>query len=127
MFPYRGEIADITGWSTDTLSAGNTFVISGFGSATVNTGDVVLKAGDLVQLGPTGHVYSVVSDVTKASGVNPTVTVHRPLIESGSGVNLTCGPLCSFKVFCTNLPQVNMFDYNLCTFKQPFVFVEDMT
>lgn len=127
MFPYRGEIADITGWTTDTLSAGNTFIISGFGSATVNTGDVVLKSGDLVQLGPTGHTYSVVSDVTKASGVNPTVTVHRPLLETGSGVNLTVGPACNFKVFCTQLPKVSMFDYKLATFSGPFQFVEDMT
>ena len=127
MFPYKGAIADRTGWTTATLTAGNTFTILGFGSATVNTGNVILKAGDLVQLGSTGHVYTVVNDVTKASGVNPVVTVHRPLIESGGGVTLVVGPACNFKVFCTKIPQATMFDYNLANFNGPFEFIEDMT
>ena len=126
IFGYRGESSDITNWTVDTIS-GNTCVLATTGSHSPSTGEKLLGAGDLIQLGPTGKVYSVVSDVTQPSSGTRTITVHRPILESDATYTLTIGPSVSFKLFCTKFPEMRLFDYDLCTFTSAVEFVEDMT
>jgi len=125
IFPYNGESTDITGWTVDTIS-GNTCTLVGTGSHIPANGEKLFAAGDLIQLGSTGHVYSITADVTKSLGVDPTLTLHRPIIESDATYTLTIGPSVSFKLFCTRLPDIQMKDYKVGTFNGSFEFVEDM-
>jgi len=126
IFPYRGASSDITGWTVNTIS-GNTCTLAGTGSHTPGAGEKLFGAGDLIQLGTGGHIYTVTADVTKSLGVDPTLTLHRPILESNATYTLTIGPSVSFKLFCTKLPGVRIFDHNLATFDGSFEFVEDMT
>tara|TARA_R110002051_G_scaffold318711_1_gene401437 strand:+ start:4145 stop:4750 length:606 start_codon:yes stop_codon:yes gene_type:complete len=116
---YLGDSSTLTGWTASSVS-GNTVTVAG-GDA---SSGFKLKAGDLIQLGSTGHVYEVTADVAHGSS---SVTVHRPIIETGFSGSINVGPNCSFKVICTALPNIKAFDYNLGTFDGVFQFAEDMT
>ena len=126
IFPYRGASADITGWTVNNIS-GNTCTLAGTGSHSPVASEKLFAAGDLIQLGTNGHIYTVTADVTKTLGVDPTLTLHRPILESNATYTLTIGPTVSFKLFCTKQPGVRIFDHNLATFDGSFEFVEDMT
>ena len=125
IFPYGGASADITGWTVNNIS-GNTCTLAGTGSHSPVASEKLFAAGDLIQLG-SGHIYTVTADVTKTLGVDPTLTLHRPILESNATYTLTIGPTVSFKLFCTKQPGVRIFDHNLATFDGSFEFVEDMT
>lgn len=118
--PYQGTAANpaaITaswtqGTSTVTLTGGQ--AVSGFN----------FKAGDLIQLGSSGRVYSVVSNV--AFGSN-TVTVNRPVIDATGSGTLITGVNVTWSVICTDLPKWTIFARDQVSWSGAFVFYEDMT
>ena len=116
---YRGTISTITGW-TATVGSATTITNIATGQSPSN-GDVIFKAGDLVQLGSGGNTYTVVSDVVHPTS---TATLHRPITETGSGIGLTVGPQCSFDVVCVKFPSWNIFARNQLEWNGPFVFYE---
>lgn len=80
------------------------------------------KAGDLVQLGLSGHVYAVIEDVPYNSN---SVTFHRPVLEeSASNVAFYVGQSARFNVICRDFPSWTIGAGNIVTWSGPFVFNE---
>jgi hypothetical protein len=115
--PYLGNS---TGTFTATFSSGNTITLTGgqpgFGFN--------FRAGDFIQLGAAGHVYSVVADVPFSSN---TVTLNRPVIDAAGSYTLRVGPAVTWSVICTDFPSWTIFARNQVSWSGPFVFVEDLT
>lgn len=114
---YRGDATNITSWTSTGVSGrtltGITPVI------TPSNGDVILAAGDYVQLG-VGNTYSVVDDVVWP---NTDATLNRAIQETGTQ-SLTIGPSVTWDVICVKMPTWNLFDYNLVNWTDDFVFYE---
>lgn len=91
------------------------------GTSGLISGQFKFKSGDLIQLGTTGSVYSVVYDVPYNSNV---ITVHRPIIESSSTYTLLVGQNVSWNVICVSFPQWSIVNRNQISWSGPFKFVE---
>jgi len=116
---YQGDAADYTAM-TATWTTGNTITLTG-GQATSGYN---FKAGDFIQLGTTGSVYTVTADVPFTSN---TVTLHRPIIDAaGTGVTLNVAENCVWNVVCTDFPSWRIFEHNFVNWSGPFVFVENL-
>lgn len=109
-----GFVGNVTQGSTTLTLTSNPSTPSGF----------KFRAGDLIQLGSGGKVYSVVNDVAFNSN---SVTLNRPVIDSSGSKNLVVGPNVTFKVICTQLPNWNIFSRNQVSWSGNFQFVEDLT
>ena len=116
---YRGVVSPITGW-TATVATSTTINAIATGT-TPTSGDIILKAGDLVQLGASGNTYTVVADVVHPA---TTATLNRPITETGSGIALTVGPECSFDVVCVTFPSWTIFARKQLKWNGSFVFYE---
>lgn len=116
---YQGNSVNSTGFVA-TITQGSTSITLTT-SPTTSSG-YKFKAGDLIQLGASGKVYTVAADVAYNSNA---VTLHRPVLEaSASGVALRVGPNCVFSVVCTEFPQWNLFARDQVSWSGPFVFSE---
>lgn len=114
---YRGDAANLASW---TATGTNDRTLQGITpSITPSSGDVVLAAGDYVQLG-IGNTYTVVEDLIWPA---TNATLNRAIIESGTQ-NLTIGSTVTWDVIAVNLPTWNLFDYNLVSWTDNFVFYE---
>ena len=114
---YRGDLTNITA-VTVSYSSGNTVTITG--GATLGSG-FRFKSGDVIQLGTTGAVYSVVNDVAYNA---TTVTLHRPVREAAGSYTLRVGPNVVWNVLCVSFPKWNLFSRDQVGWDGPFVFVE---
>jgi Cu/Ag efflux pump CusA len=114
---YRGDLTNITA-VTVSYSSGNTVTITG--GATLGSG-YRFKSGDVIQLGTTGAVYSVVDDVAYNA---TTVTLHRPVREAAGTYTLRVGPNVVWNVLCVSFPKWNLFSRDQVGWDGPFVFVE---
>ena len=90
----------------------------------VSAGQYFFKAGDWLQLGTTGHCYSVAADVPY--GAN-TVTVNRPVIETAN-VTTTyttrVGQAAEFNVICVEMPSWTIFARDQVSWSGNFIFYE---
>lgn len=110
---YNGNCTGMSGvWST-----GDQLTVAG------GSGTIAFKAGDHVQLGYTGHVYSVVEDLLAPSGV---VTLNRPILEPASSASLIVGPDVTWTVMCTAIPSWTIFQRNQVSWSGPFSFIESL-
>jgi hypothetical protein len=116
---YQGNLANVTA-VTVSYTSGNTLTITG-GATGLSTGQFRFRSGDLIQLGTTGSVYSVVNDVA-ATGT--TITVHRPIREVPGTYTLRVGQNVSWSVVCVNFPNWNLFARDQVSWDGSFVFVE---
>jgi hypothetical protein len=114
---YRGDLTNITA-VTVSYSSGNTVTITG--GATLGSG-FRFKSGDVIQLGTSGAVYSVVDDVVYNSN---TITLHRPVREAAGSYTLKVGPNVVWNVLCVSFPKWNLFSRDQVGWDGPFVFVE---
>lgn len=114
---YQGDLTN-TSAVTVTYTSGNTLTITG--GATLASG-FRFKSGDLIQLGSSGAVYSVVNDVPYNSN---TITVHRPIRELAGGYTLIVGQNVTWNVICVNFPNWNLFARNQVAWDGSFIFVE---
>lgn len=121
LYRYQGDIVNPANIRVTVPSSGNTITLTA-GQATSGFN---FRAGDFIQLGTTGSVYTVAADVPFNSN---TVTLHRPLLDA-AGTNLTVrvGPACVFTVICTEFPDWTIFARDQVSWSGPFVFVEDLT
>lgn len=118
--PYQGNAANPAAITASWTQGSNTITLTGGQAASGYN----FRAGDLLQLGSAGRVYSVVADV--AFGSN-TVTLNRAVIDaSGSGTLIT-GNNVTWSVICTELPQWTIFARDQVSWSGAFVFFEDMT
>ena len=118
---YQGNSASTVGF-VGTATQGNVTLTLTASPATTS-GNKFL-AGDLIQLGTTGKVYSVVNNVAFNSNV---VTLNRPVIDSSGSKTLVVGPNVIFKVICTNLPNWTIFSRDQVSWDGNFTFYEDLT
>lgn len=114
---YRGDLAN-TGSVVVSYSSGTTLTITS--GATLASG-YKFKAGDFIQLGSTGSVYTVVSDVPYSSN---TVTVHRPVREAAGSYTLVVGQAVSWQVLCVSFPQWTIFARDQISWSGEFIFAE---
>lgn len=120
MFAYRGELTNLTTLNAS-FTRGNTDITltGGSGASTYR-----FRAGDIIQLG--NYVYMITRDVGAADTNN--ITVHRPIIESGSASaslgTLKVGSNCEFTVICTQFPNPIAFARNQISWDSPFIFTE---
>ena len=114
---YQGNLTNITA-VTVSYSSGNTLTITG--GATLASG-FRFRAGDFIQLGSSGSVYNVVSDVAFNSN---TITVHRPVREAAGTYTLRVGSNVTWNVICVQFPQWTIFARDQISWDGPFVFAE---
>jgi len=118
---YQGNSISTTGF-VGTATQGNV-TLTLTASPTTASGNKFL-AGDLIQLGTTGKVYSVVNNVAFNSNV---VTLNRPVLDSTGSKTLVVGPNVIFKVICTTLPNWTIMARDQVSWDGNFTFYEDLT
>ncbi|CAB4127910.1 hypothetical protein UFOVP109_5 [uncultured Caudovirales phage] len=79
------------------------------------------RAGDFVQLGSTGRVYTITTDVATAANTAP---VNRPIIDATGSGNLIVGSNVTWTVYCTELPTWTIQPGQLVAWSGAFVFYE---
>lgn len=114
--PYQGVATSTGGWTGSWAQGSNTVTVTPLGY----TSGVLLKAGDVIQLG-TGHVYSVATDATST-----TVTVSRPILDATGSGAIYVGPAVTWSVVCTELPTWTIFSRNQVSWSGSFKFVESL-
>jgi hypothetical protein len=114
---YQGNYAS-TSSITASFTSGNT--ISLVSGPVITTGNK-FKAGDFIQLGSSGKVYSVAEDVPSSSSI---VTLNRPVRDSTGTYSLIVGQAVSWNVVCVEFPQWNVFARNQVSWSGPFRFAE---
>jgi hypothetical protein len=118
---YQGDSVNYTGFVGTVTQGSNALTLTT--SPTTSSG-YKFRAGDLIQLGTGGKVYSVVSDVAYNSNA---VTLNRPVLDTSGSKNLLVGPNCVFKVICTGLPNWTIMARNQVSWDGSFTFSEDLT
>jgi len=116
---YQGDLASTSG-ITVSFSSGNTLTITA-GATGLTTGQFKFRAGDFIQLGSSGAVYSVAANVAHNS---TTITTHRPIRESAGSYNLIVGPAVTWTVYCVEFPNWTLFARDQVSWSGDFVFVE---
>jgi hypothetical protein len=114
---YQGDLTN-TGSVVVSYSSGTTLTITG--GATLGSG-YRFKAGDFIQLGSTGSVYTVVSDVAYN---NNSITVHRPVRETAGSYTLIVGQAVTWNIICVNFPQWTIFARDQISWDGSFIFAE---
>jgi len=117
---YQGNGVNTTGFYLS--------VTEGYANATITASPTVssgykFRAGDIVQLGTAGKVYTISSDVAYNS---TSVTLNRPVIDSTANVNLKIGPSVTWQVVALEILTWTISDRNLVTFDGSFKFVENL-
>jgi len=115
---YQGDLSSTSG-ITVSYSSGNTLSITA-GATGLSSGNK-FEAGDYIQLGSTGSVYTVASDVAHNS---TTITTHRPVLETAGSYSLIVGPSVTWDVICIEFPNYTLFGYDQIRWSGPFIFVE---
>lgn len=116
---YQGDLTSLTGIVVS-YSSGNTVTITS-GATGLNSNQYRFRSGDLIQLGTSGSVYSIVNDVDYNDTV---ITLHRPVREAPGNYTLTVGKNVTWNVICLQFPQWTIFDRDQISWSGPFVFVE---
>jgi hypothetical protein len=118
MTKYQGGFSN-TANIVVSFSSGNTLTISSGGGST--SGAFKFKAGDFIQLGAGGKVYSVAADVSVGSS---TITTHRPIRESAGSYTLLVGPAVTWQVYCVEFPNYQFIAQDVIGWSGDFVFSE---
>jgi len=114
---YQGDLTD-TSAVTVSFVSGNTLTITG--GASLGSG-YRFRAGDFIQLGTTGSVYTVSEDVEFHSD---TITVHRPVRETVGSYTLLVGANVVWSVICVNFPKWTIFARDQISWDGAFIFAE---
>jgi hypothetical protein len=114
---YQGNYASVTSITANFVSGNTINLVSG---PVLNTG-FKFRAGDFIQLGTTGKVYSVAADVPANSSI---VTLNRPVRDSTGTYSLVVGQNVSWNVVCIEFPQWNIFSRNQVGWSGSFRFAE---
>jgi hypothetical protein len=120
LYRYQGSIFNPAAIRVTVPASGNTITLT----AGQSDNGFNFRAGDFIQLGTAGHVYTVAADVPFNQN---TVTLHRPLLDpAGSNVTVRVGGDCVFDVICTEFPEWTIFARDQVSWSGPFVFVENL-
>lgn len=116
---YQGNLGSTAG-ITVSFSSGNTVTITA-GATGLSPGQFKFKAGDFIQLGAAGAVYSVAANVAHNSN---TITTHRPIRDAAGSYGLIVGPAVTWTVYCVEFPNWTLFARDQVSWSGDFVFVE---
>ena len=121
LIKYQGDLTNIGSITVNVPSSGNTVTITGGASGLV-AGEFIFKKGDVIQLGASGKVYTVVEDVAHDGS---TITLHRPLLDETAGsATLRVAENCQFTVICTEFPNWTLFARDQVSWSGAFVLTE---
>jgi hypothetical protein len=116
---YQGNLASLSGIGVS-FTSGNTVTITS-GATGLSAGQFRFRSGDLIQLGSSGKVYSVVDDVAHNG---TTITLHRPVREAAGSYTLFVGQNVTWSVICVQFPKWTVFARDQVGWDGPFVFSE---
>jgi hypothetical protein len=116
---YQGSLSTLSGIGV-TFTSGNTVTIAS-GATGLSAGQFRFKSGDLIQLGTSGSVYSVVNDVIHNG---TTITLNRPVREAAGSYTLVVGQNVTWSVICVQFPKWTVFARDQVGWDGPFVFSE---
>jgi hypothetical protein len=118
----------LTGYqgSATTTSGFYAQVTNGYANATITSSPSIasgyrFRAGDIVQVGTTGNVYSITNDVAYNASA---VTFNRPVLDTTGNITLTVGPDVTWTVICTEMPRWTIFSRDQVSWSGAFVFYE---
>ncbi|CAB4154578.1 hypothetical protein UFOVP647_12 [uncultured Caudovirales phage] len=115
---YQGNSANSTGFNASFTKNNTTLTLTS--SPTTSSG-YKFRAGDFIQLGSGGKVYTVAADVAYNSN---TVTLHRPILDATNTVTLLVGNNVTWNVICTQFPTWTIGGYNQVFWNGTFTFSE---
>ena len=115
---YQGNSANSTGFTASFTKNETTLTLTS--SPTTSSG-YKFRAGDFIQLGSSGKVYTVAADVAYNSN---TVTLHRPILDATNTVTLLVGNSVTWNVICTQFPTWTIGSYNQVFWNGTFTFSE---
>jgi hypothetical protein len=115
---YRGTSANITGFQASWTQGATSITLT---SSPTTTSGFKFRAGDFLQLGTTGRVYTVRSDVAFNSN---TVLLNRPVIDATGSGAIRVAENCVFNLICTELPRWTIFARDQVQWEGSFVFYE---
>lgn len=119
MVKYQGDSVNSTGFVANITQGSATITLTT--SPTTSSG-FKFRAGDFIQLGTTGKVYTVAADVAFNSN---TVTLHRAVLDNtATSVSLRVGINCTFTVICQQFPSWTLMARDQVSWSGPFVFYE---
>lgn len=116
---YMGDSSNPSSFTATWTKNSPNITIAGGGSTAV--GKYKFRAGDIIQLGTTGRVYTVAQDVPSTS---TNVVLHRPVIEDSFSGVLKVGENCSWTVKCVDFPSWTLMARDQVSWSGAFVFVE---
>ena len=116
---YQGNLSSLSGIGV-TFTSGNTVTIAS-GATGLSSGQFRFRSGDLIQLGSSGSVYSVVNDVAHNG---TTITLNRPVREAAGSYTLVVGQNVTWSVICVQFPNWTVFARDQVGWDGPFVFAE---
>jgi len=116
---YQGDLSSLSSIVVS-FSSGNTVTISS-GATGLSAGQLRFKAGDLIQLGSSGKVYSVAADVAYNAS---TITLNRPVREAAGSYTLLVGQAVTWSIICVQFPKWTIFARDQVGWDGPFVFAE---
>lgn len=116
---YQGDLTTTTGIGVS-YTSGNTLTITS-GATGLVSGQYRFRSGDLIQLGTSGSVYTVVDDVAYNG---TTITLHRPVREAAGSYTLSVGSAVTWNVICVQFPNWTIFARDQISWDGPFVFAE---
>ena len=120
-YKYQGNSINHTGFIASITTNSNTITLTT--SPTTSSG-YKFKAGDFIQIGASGKVYTVAADVPYNSN---TVTLNRPVFETtATGVSLKVAENVSWNVVCTQMPTWTIDQRDQVSWNGPFIFYENM-
>jgi hypothetical protein len=119
---YQGNLTNVSNLvvTTTATTVSNVVTIVSGGTGLSST-QFKFKAGDLIQMGSAGKVYSVAEDVAFNSN---TITLNRPYRESQGQYTLLVGQAVTWTVLCTAIPQWTLTGRNFVSWNGPFTFIE---
>jgi hypothetical protein len=119
---YQGNMSSITTLRFSITNGSSQITMTTASRPALTTGQFYFKAGDFIQLGTGGKVYTVAADVPDTASF---VQLHRPVLEAtSSNVLSRIGPNCIWSVVNTEFPTWTLFARDQVSFNGPFVFYE---
>lgn len=110
IFRYQGALNSTQISAITVTSFTGTTLTLNVSGVTAGSSTVVFEPNDLIQIGSNPFPFTSTTQVTRGSGSTIVVTTNRPNIISSSvtGLGITVGNACSFKMFCPNMPTYKL-------------------
>lgn len=117
---YQGNLGSTSGISVSFSGSGN-IVTRTSGATGLSPGQFRFRAGDFIQLGSSGKVYSVADDVAYNAD---NIVLNRPVREAAGTYSLIVGQSVTWSVICVQFPKWTIFARDQVGWDGPFVFAE---